>query len=509
MGLRSDISSSVSADRSQFPRPSFFFWNFWPVTRKNIQRDLIFENVWLISPIFLQVIPGPAPTSPRQSRSQTLSASVSRSHEFSPHGRPQRSVSSRHLPSGLQMSNVPHANGRSHLHDNQSATAPSSPGHSPPLSANATRHPKHHTGPLHDLKRFLNHHINKDADKHRHGGKPGTTEGNILSHAGHPVHPAVLAAVHGDGLMTPGTPGTPGTPSGAQTPSLQRRGDSFNAFPGIGTQTPHSSSVGLSSAVVTPTDSQPSSPGGTPHGHAYSVKPHKEHMHHGNHLVGFLKHHNKDHDKSSSSLASFFHSHSSHEKEERKAAKEQQKQHERELKDKEKEEKREAKEREKAAAASKNNSPLPTPTHSILQAVPHATVHTPATSVHASGATTPLGVGVPEPGHFPEPGSLEATQAHVSKMYGKWGRVLGSGAGGTVRLIKAPSKQGGTTYAAKEFRPRRQGEDAKEYQKKVTAEFCVGVTLKHVNVIETIDIINDHGHFYEVRESFMFRQPQF
>jgi hypothetical protein len=26
----------------------------------------------------------------------------------------------------------------------------------------------------------------------------------------------------------------------------------------------------------------------------------------------------------------------------------------------------------------------------------------------------------------------------------------------------------------------------------------VGVTLKHVNVIETVDIINDHGHFFEV-----------
>ena len=76
--------------------------------------------------------------------------------------------------------------------------------------------------------------------------------------------------------------------------------------------------------------------------------------------------------------------------------------------------------------------------------------------------------------------------------------MLGSGAGGTVRLIKASSKQGGTTYAVKEFRPRRQGENEKEYQRKVTAEFCVGVTLRHVNVIETVDIVNDHGHFYEV-----------
>ncbi|KZO89936.1 Pkinase-domain-containing protein, partial [Calocera viscosa TUFC12733] len=88
----------------------------------------------------------------------------------------------------------------------------------------------------------------------------------------------------------------------------------------------------------------------------------------------------------------------------------------------------------------------------------------------------------------------------MSKKYGKWGKVLGSGAGGTVRLIKAGAKAGGRTYAVKEFRPRRPGESEKEYQKKVTAEFCVGSALKHVNVIETVDIVSDHGHYYEVME---------
>ncbi|KAF9456780.1 kinase-like domain-containing protein [Collybia nuda] len=93
-----------------------------------------------------------------------------------------------------------------------------------------------------------------------------------------------------------------------------------------------------------------------------------------------------------------------------------------------------------------------------------------------------------------------ATQAHLSKKYGKFGRVLGSGAGGTVRLIKASSKNGGTVYAVKEFRPKRSGESEKEYQKKVTAEFCVGSTLQHPNIIKTVDIVSDHGHYYEVME---------
>ena len=93
----------------------------------------------------------------------------------------------------------------------------------------------------------------------------------------------------------------------------------------------------------------------------------------------------------------------------------------------------------------------------------------------------------------------EATQAHLSKKYGKWGRVLGSGAGGTVRLIKGSTKTGGTVFAVKEFRPKRSTETQREYQKKVTAEFCVGSTLKHRNIIETVDIVSDHGHYYEVR----------
>lgn len=96
----------------------------------------------------------------------------------------------------------------------------------------------------------------------------------------------------------------------------------------------------------------------------------------------------------------------------------------------------------------------------------------------------------------------QATHAHLSKKYGKWGRHLGSGAGGTVRLIKASHKNGGQVFAVKEFRPKRNNESEKEYQKKVTAEFCVGSTLKHPNIIDTVDIVCDHGHYYEVGTAF-------
>lgn len=84
------------------------------------------------------------------------------------------------------------------------------------------------------------------------------------------------------------------------------------------------------------------------------------------------------------------------------------------------------------------------------------------------------------------------------KKYGKLGRLLGSGAGGSVRLMKRASD--GTTFAIKEFRPRHPNESQKEYAKKVTAEFCIGSTLHHPNIIETLDIIQDDGKFFEVME---------
>ncbi|KAK0533864.1 serine/threonine protein kinase [Tilletia horrida] len=92
---------------------------------------------------------------------------------------------------------------------------------------------------------------------------------------------------------------------------------------------------------------------------------------------------------------------------------------------------------------------------------------------------------------------LGEDHAHLKK-YGKWGKTLGSGAGGTVRLIKRSKDH--TTFAVKEFRARRPDETEKEYIKKVTAEFCIGSTLHHINIIETLDIISDHGHYYEVME---------
>ena len=107
--------------------------------------------------------------------------------------------------------------------------------------------------------------------------------------------------------------------------------------------------------------------------------------------------------------------------------------------------------------------------------------------------------GTKTPPHHRIPQQLPFDDNHgLTSKYGKFGKVLGAGAGGSVRLMKRSSD--GTTFAVKEFRAKHSYESEKEYAKKVTAEFCVGSTLHHGNIIETLDIIHEKGKWYEVME---------
>jgi len=112
-------------------------------------------------------------------------------------------------------------------------------------------------------------------------------------------------------------------------------------------------------------------------------------------------------------------------------------------------------------------------------------------SSNRSGSRTPPHQLAPPNVPFADEHGLEA-------KYGKFGKVLGSGAGGSVRLLKRSSD--GVTFAVKQFRDRHSWESEKDYSKKVTAEFCIGSTLHNGNIIETMDIIQEHGRWYEVME---------
>jgi hypothetical protein len=107
-----------------------------------------------------------------------------------------------------------------------------------------------------------------------------------------------------------------------------------------------------------------------------------------------------------------------------------------------------------------------------------------------SGVATPPSRGSSVALPFADDHGLEA-------KYGKFERMLGSGAGGSVRLMK---RADGVTFAVKQFREKHPYETEKDYNKKITAEFCVGSTLHHGNIIEALDIFNEKGRWYEVME---------
>lgn len=92
--------------------------------------------------------------------------------------------------------------------------------------------------------------------------------------------------------------------------------------------------------------------------------------------------------------------------------------------------------------------------------------------------------------------------ATLVEKYGKCQEVVGRGAFGVVRLShkKLENGMGEKLYAVKEFR-RRPEETEKKYSKRLTAEFCISSSLRHPNVIHTLDLLKDSkGDYCEVME---------
>lgn len=95
-----------------------------------------------------------------------------------------------------------------------------------------------------------------------------------------------------------------------------------------------------------------------------------------------------------------------------------------------------------------------------------------------------------------------ATATLVQK-YGKCSEVVGRGAFGIVRIahkVDPNDSKHEQLYAVKEFRKRPQ-EDAKKYSKRLNSEFCISSSLRHPNVIHTLDLLEDaKGDYCEVME---------
>ncbi|CAG8547252.1 13574_t:CDS:1 [Ambispora leptoticha] len=82
--------------------------------------------------------------------------------------------------------------------------------------------------------------------------------------------------------------------------------------------------------------------------------------------------------------------------------------------------------------------------------------------------------------------------------FGDLGKALGSGAGGSVHLVRRPNDS--KCFAVKQFRQRGTNESERAYVKRITAEFCIGSSLHHENIIGTLNIVRANGFFYEIME---------
>lgn len=91
----------------------------------------------------------------------------------------------------------------------------------------------------------------------------------------------------------------------------------------------------------------------------------------------------------------------------------------------------------------------------------------------------------------------------LTQKYGRRGHVLGRGAFGDVRIVcrtDANNHKREHLFAVKELK-QRQGESVRRYYKRLTAEFCLSSPMHHVNVVTTLDLLQDtEGVYCQVME---------
>lgn len=90
------------------------------------------------------------------------------------------------------------------------------------------------------------------------------------------------------------------------------------------------------------------------------------------------------------------------------------------------------------------------------------------------------------------------------EKYGRCHGIIGKGSFGVVRLshkkLSASPNGPEVLYAVKEFK-RKPNESDKQYSRRLTSEFCISSSLKHINIIDTLDLLKDaKGEYCEVME---------
>jgi protein-serine/threonine kinase len=97
----------------------------------------------------------------------------------------------------------------------------------------------------------------------------------------------------------------------------------------------------------------------------------------------------------------------------------------------------------------------------------------------------------------------QTPSATLVEKYGRCQEIIGRGAFGVVRISHKADPTDASVeqlFAVKEFR-RRPQETQKKYTKRLTSEFCISSSLRHPNVIHTLDLLKDaKGDYCEVME---------
>ena len=75
----------------------------------------------------------------------------------------------------------------------------------------------------------------------------------------------------------------------------------------------------------------------------------------------------------------------------------------------------------------------------------------------------------------------------IKNKYGEIGKLLGSGANGSVHIITRQSDQ--VKFAIKQFSPRHSTETQAQYFKRCNQEYLIGSSLTHTNIVNILDFI--------------------
>lgn len=112
------------------------------------------------------------------------------------------------------------------------------------------------------------------------------------------------------------------------------------------------------------------------------------------------------------------------------------------------------------------------------------------------------------------PNNRQAEPLQLQDRYGseyRKGKIIGQGATAVIQLLEMPvcpswipvekthqrrsrkkKNKVKTVVAIKAFRKQDRGETEREYQKRMTSEFCISKAIRHPHIVEMFDLVKDH-----------------